>query len=158
MPRWLLSNCSFEPDLNLVAIRIGNVSIGEAGSKLATAEQAPSGAFGFGDGTVDVTGIHQPKAEVRNATAETGGGWIMGKGDGVVPAGGPGVDESISPSILAQPKDLLTKPKRASQVPDGKIYVGKAVSLNHNYLEGLSRLTLFMSIAIGDQDRQRAAR
>src|SRR6266481_7844283 len=36
---------SFEPDLNFVAIRIGHVSVREAGSELATTEQSPSGAF-----------------------------------------------------------------------------------------------------------------
>ena len=48
---------SFEPDLNFVAIRIGDVSVGEAGSKLAATKQAASGAFDLGDGTVDVLGM-----------------------------------------------------------------------------------------------------
>jgi len=59
--------CSLEPDLNFVAIRIGDVSVGEAGSELATTEQAPSGAFDLGDGTVDVVGVHEPKAEMRHS-------------------------------------------------------------------------------------------
>lgn len=59
--------CSLEPDLNFVAIRIGDVSVGEAGSELATTEQAPVGAFDRGDGTVDVVGVHEPKAETRHA-------------------------------------------------------------------------------------------
>ena len=58
------SHCSFEPDLNLVAIRIGDVSVGKAGSELATTEQATSGAFDLGDGTVDVVGASP--AESRN--------------------------------------------------------------------------------------------
>jgi hypothetical protein len=53
-----VSHCSLEPDLNFVAIRISDVSVGEAGSELATTEQAPSGAFDLGDGTVDVIGVH----------------------------------------------------------------------------------------------------
>src|SRR5437016_12418152 len=40
---------SFEPDLNFVAIRIGDVSVGEAGSKLAATKQAASGAFDLRD-------------------------------------------------------------------------------------------------------------
>ena len=38
--------CSLEPSLNFVAIRIGDVGVGEAGSELATTEQASSGAVG----------------------------------------------------------------------------------------------------------------
>src|ERR1022692_1173058 len=66
------SHCSFEPDLNLAAIRIGGVCVGNAGSELATTKQAPSGAFDLGDGTVDVVGVHQPKTEMCDAAAETG--------------------------------------------------------------------------------------
>ena len=58
---------SLEPDLNFVAIRISDVSVGEAGGELATTEQAPSGAFDLGDGMVDVPGVHEPKAEMRYA-------------------------------------------------------------------------------------------
>src|ERR1035438_10613123 len=65
------SHCSFEPDLNLAAIRIGGVCVGNAGSELATTKQAPSGAFDLGDGTVDVVGVHQPKTEMCDAAAET---------------------------------------------------------------------------------------
>jgi hypothetical protein len=42
------SHCSLEPDLNFVAIRIGDVSVGEAGSELAATEQAPSSPFDLG--------------------------------------------------------------------------------------------------------------
>src|SRR6478752_7280530 len=77
--------CSLEPDLNFVAIRIGDVSVGEAGSELATTEQASSGAFDLGDGTVDVVGVHEPKAEMRDAAPETGRGGVLGKGEDVVP-------------------------------------------------------------------------
>jgi hypothetical protein len=45
---------SLEPDLNLVAIRIGDVRVGETGSKLAAPEQSPSGALDFRNGAVDV--------------------------------------------------------------------------------------------------------
>src|SRR5437870_13903313 len=106
--------CSLEPDLNFVAIRIGDVSVGEAGSEFATTEQTPSGAFDLGDGTVDVAGVHQPKAEMRDAPAETGGGGILGEGDDVVLAGRLSVDESISTPVLAQTEDLLVEPQRAS--------------------------------------------
>ncbi len=58
---------SLEPDLNFIAIRIGDVSVGKAGSELATTEQPPSGAFDLGDGTVDVLGVHEPKAEMCDA-------------------------------------------------------------------------------------------
>jgi len=77
---------SFEPDLNFVAIRIGHVSVREAGSELATTEQSPSGAFHFGDGTVDVVGVHEPKAEMCDAATETGGRGILCEADDVVPA------------------------------------------------------------------------
>src|SRR2546426_991695 len=72
-------HCSLEPDLDFVAIRIGDVSVGEAGSELATTEQAPSRAFDLGDGTVDVAGVHEPKAEMRDAPAKTGGGGGLGQ-------------------------------------------------------------------------------
>src|SRR6266446_8418200 len=129
---------SLEPDLNFVAIRIGDVSVGKAGSELTTTEQPPSGAFDLGDGTVDVLGVHEPKAEMRDAPAETGGGGVLGEGDDVVPARSLSVDESISAPVLAQTEDLFVEPQRASQIADGEIDVSKAVGLNHCYLEILS--------------------
>src|SRR5437879_7719284 len=133
------SGTSLEPDFNFVAIRIGDVSVGEARSELATTEQATSGAFDLGDGTVDVSGVHQPKTEMRDAPAETGGGGVLGEGDDVVPARSLSMDESISAPVLTQTKNLLVEPQRASQVADGEIDVRKAVSLNHNNLDLLSR-------------------
>src|SRR6266404_9153260 len=129
---------SLEPDLNFVAIRIGDVSVGKAGSELTAAEQQPSGAFDLGDGTVDVLGVHEPKAEMRDAPTETGGGGVLGEGDDVVPARSLRVDESISAPVLAQTKDLLIEPQRASQISDGETDMSKAVGLNHCYLEILS--------------------
>src|SRR6266853_5147948 len=110
---------SFEPDLNFVAIRIGDVSVREAGSELATTEQSPSGVFHLGDSAVDVVGIDEPKAEMCDAPTETGGGGVLDKGDDVVPADSPGMDESISTPVLAQTEDLFVEPQRASQVADG---------------------------------------
>src|SRR6266481_2680155 len=133
------SRCSFEPDLNLVAIRIGDVSVGEAGSELATTEQAPSGAFDLGDGTVDVVGVHEPKAEMRDTPPETGRAGVLGEGDDVVPTRRLSVDEPISAPVLTQTEDLLVEPQRASQVAHREIDVRKAVGLNHTYLEIRSR-------------------
>ena len=124
---------SFEPDLNFVAIRIGDVSVGEAGSELAATKQAPSGVFDLGDGTIDVAGIHEPKTEMCDAPAETGGGGVLDKGDDVVPAGSLSMDESLSTPVLAQSEDLLVEPQRASQIADGEIDMRKAVGLNHCY-------------------------
>src|SRR5260370_38713922 len=94
------SHCSLEPDLNFVAIRIGDVSVGEARSELATTEQAPSGAFDLGDGTVDVVGVHEPKAEIRDTATETGLGGGLREGDQVVPTNRCRVDEPISAPVL----------------------------------------------------------
>src|SRR5437879_3073441 len=138
---------SLEPDLNLVAIRIGDVSVGEARSEFATTEQATSRAFDLGDGTVDVVGLHQPKAEMCDAAVETGLGGILGESEDVVPPRSLSVDESISAPVLTQTKNLLVKPQRASQVPDGEVDVRKAVSLNHNNLDLLSRSTAELSHA-----------
>ena len=93
---------SFEPDLNFVAIRIGHVSVREAGSELATTEQSPSGAFHLGDGTVDVVGVHEAKAEMRDAATKTGRGGVLGEGEDVVPARRSSVDEPISAPVLTQ--------------------------------------------------------
>src|SRR4029077_20707450 len=131
--------CSLEPDLNFVAIRIGDVGVGKAGSELATTEQAPSGAFDFGDGTVDVVGVHEPKAEMRDAPSETGRGGVLGEGEDVVPTRRLSVDEPISAPVLTQTEDLLVESQRASQVTHREIEVRKAVGLNHAYLEILSR-------------------
>jgi hypothetical protein len=98
------SGGSFEPDLNFVAIRIGHVGVREAGSELATTEQSPSGAFDLGDGTVDVVGVHEPKAEMCDAPTETGGGGVLDKGDDVVPAGSLSMNESISRPYSRRPK------------------------------------------------------
>jgi hypothetical protein len=72
--------------------------------------------------------------------SETGGGGVLCKGDDVVPAGRPSVDEPISAPVLAQTEYLLVEPQRACEVPDGEIDVRKAVGLNHCCLETLSRL------------------
>src|SRR6266446_7882298 len=93
---------SLEPDLNSIAIRIGDVSVGKAGSELTTTEQQPSGAFDLGDGTVDVLRVHEPKAEMCDAPTEPGAGRILGEGDDVVPASSLSMDESISAPVLAQ--------------------------------------------------------
>src|SRR5260370_23463933 len=53
--------CSLEPDLNFVAIRIGDVSVGEAGSELATPEQAPSCSFALAHGKPDAVVVHEPE-------------------------------------------------------------------------------------------------
>src|SRR5713226_9259962 len=130
---------SLEPDLNFVAIRIGDVSVGQARGELATTEQAASGAFDLGDGTVDVVGVHEPKAEMRDAATETGRGGVLGEGEDVVPTRRLSVDEPISAPVLTQTEDLLVEPQRASQVPHREIDMRKAVGLNHGYLEILSR-------------------
>src|SRR5229473_685138 len=80
-----------------------------------------------------------------DAAAETGRGWVLGEGEDVVPTRSLSVDESISTPVLTQTKDLLVEPQRASQVPDGEIDVRKAVSLNHKYLEILSRSPVFVT-------------
>ena len=106
---------SLEPDLNFVAIRIGDVSVGEAGSELATTEQTPSGAFDLGDGTVDVVGVHEPKAEMRDAPPETCRGGVLSEGEDVVPTRRLSVDESISAPVLTQTEDLIVESQ--SRVP-----------------------------------------
>src|SRR5258708_33077926 len=130
--------CSLEPDLDFVAIRIGDVSVREAGSEIATTEQVPSGAFDLGDGTVDVVGVHEAKAEMRDAAPETGRGGVLSEGEDVVPTRRLSVDEPISARVLTQTEDLLVEPQRASQVAHREIDVRKAVGLNHAYLEILS--------------------
>ena len=93
---------SLEPNLNFVTIRVGDVSVGEAGSELATTEQASSGALDFGDRRVDVARVHESETEMCDAPTETGGVGILDKGDNVVPAGSLSMDKSISAPILAQ--------------------------------------------------------
>src|SRR6266481_5872377 len=102
---------SLEPDLNFIAIRIGDVSVGKAGSELATTEQPPSGAFDLGDGTVDVLGVDEPKAEMCDAPTVTGGAGVLGEGDDVVPARSLSVDQSISAPVLAQTEDPFVEPQ-----------------------------------------------
>src|SRR5437764_1135346 len=98
---------SLEPNLNLVAIRIGDVSVGEAGSELTATQKAPSGAFDLGDRTVDIVGDHEPKAEMRDAAPETGGDGVLGEGEDVVPARRSRVDEPVPAPVLTQTEDLF---------------------------------------------------
>ena len=112
-------DCSLEPDLDLVAIRIGDVSVGESGSEFAATEQAPSGLFDFSDSMVDVAWGHEPEAEMRDAPAETGGGGVLGEGDDVVPARSLSMDESVSAPVFAQTENLFVEPQSASQITDG---------------------------------------
>src|SRR5580693_1141745 len=131
--------CSLEPDLDFVAIGIGDVSVREAGSELATTEQAPSGAFDLVDGTVDVVGVHEPKAEMRDAAPETGRGGVLREREDIVPTRRVSVDEPISAPVLTQTEDLLVESQCASHVAHREIDVRKAVGLNHAYLEMFSR-------------------
>src|SRR2546429_5120439 len=112
------SHYSFEPDLISVAIRIGDVSVGEAGSDLATTEQAPSRAFDLADGTVDVAGVHEPKAEMRDAPAETGGRGVFRVGDVLVPVQGLGVVHAAPTPLLAHPAQLPFAPALARPIHD----------------------------------------
>src|SRR5260370_22226063 len=109
---------SLEPDLNFIAIRIGDVSVGKAGSELTTTEQPPSGAFDLGDGTVDVLGVHEPKAEMCDAPAETGGGGGLGEGGDVVPSRNPEVGQGTPPPLLPPTQHLFPQPPRPSPIPD----------------------------------------
>src|SRR5438445_13870476 len=99
------SHCSLEPDLNLVAIRIGDVYVGGARSELATTEQATSGAFDLGDCTVDVVGLDQQRAEMCDAAVETGLAGIVGEVDDVVPARSLSMDQSVPTPVLAQTEE-----------------------------------------------------
>src|SRR5437899_1397892 len=146
------SPCSFEPDLNFVAIRIGDVSVGQAGSELATTEQSPTGAFDLGDGTVDVVGVHESKAEMRDAAPETGRGGVLGEGEDVVPTRRLSVDEPISAPVLTQTEDLLVETQRTSQVAHRQIDVCKAVGLNHAYVEVLLRSSVNFTCRGGWRD------
>jgi hypothetical protein len=94
---------SLEPDLNFVALHIGDVSVREAGCELTTTEQASSGAFDLGDGSVDVGGIHEPIAEIRDAATVTSRGGVVGEGDDIVPTRRLRVDEPISAPVRTQP-------------------------------------------------------
>src|SRR5438552_3318072 len=89
--------------------------------RLSQEEQAPSGAFGLGDGTVDVVGVHEPKAEMRDAATETGRGRVLDEGEDVVPSRRMSVDEPISAPVFTQAKDLLVESQRASQVAHREI-------------------------------------
>src|SRR5260370_21258740 len=89
--------CSLDPDLNFVASRIGNVSVGQAGTELATTEQSPAGAFDLGDGTVDVVGVHESKAEMGDAAPETGRAGGFGEGQDARPTRRLRADEPHSP-------------------------------------------------------------
>src|SRR5437899_9607762 len=60
--------------------------------------------------TVDVLGVHEPKAEMCDAPAETGGGGVLGEGEDVVPTRSLSMDEAISTPVLAQTKNLLVEP------------------------------------------------
>jgi hypothetical protein len=105
----VVSHRSLKPDLNFVAIRIGDVGVGEAWGELATMEQAPSGAFDVGDGTIDVIGVHQSKAEMSDAATETSRGRVLREGEDVVPTRRLSVDEPISAPVLTQTEDLLVE-------------------------------------------------
>jgi thiamine pyrophosphate-dependent acetolactate synthase large subunit-like protein len=57
---------SLIPNFDLVAIRIGDISIGVARTEFAPPKQLAAGALRFLDGSVDVLGRNQAEAKVRN--------------------------------------------------------------------------------------------
>src|SRR4051812_20190558 len=125
---------SLEPDLNLIPVRIGDVRVGEAGTKLATPQQSSSGVFDLGDCAVDVVRVYEAKAEMRHAPDHASHAGVLGEGHDVVSSGRPGVDEAAAASVFTETKDLLVKSEGAGRVADGKIDVREAVSLNHRNL------------------------
>jgi len=102
---------SLKPDLNLVAIRIGDVRVGEAWRKLAATEQPPAGALDFRNGAVDVVRVHEPKTEMRHAANHAGRAGVLRERQYVVPSRRLRVDEAIPAPVLTEAKDLLVEPQ-----------------------------------------------
>ena len=94
-PRAAGGQSSLEPDLNLIAIRVGDVRIGKAWSELAATEQTASGALDLTDDLVDVTRVHKPKAKMRDAANRTGRGRVFDERQDVVSPRRPRVDQAI---------------------------------------------------------------
>jgi hypothetical protein len=66
----LVLSQSFEPDLDLVAIRVGDVRVREAGGELAATEQAPACAFNLGNRLVALAlGAFRPFSQVFDLTS-----------------------------------------------------------------------------------------
>jgi hypothetical protein len=122
---------SFKPDLNLVAIRIGDVRVGEAWSKLAAAEQPPAGALDFRNGTVDVVRVQEPKTEMRHAANRAGRAGVFRERQDVVPSRRLRVDEAIPAPVLTETKDLLVEPQCTFSVSNRKIDMREAIRGNH---------------------------
>jgi hypothetical protein len=125
---------SLEPDLNLIAIRIGHVGVGEARTKLAAPEQSPSRALDFGNGEVDIVRIHEPKTEMRHAANRAGVVGVLRERQDVVPSRRLCVDEAIAASVLAETEDLLIESQCTCSISNRKIDVREAVRLDQRNL------------------------
>ena len=141
---------SLKPDLNLVAIRIGDVRVGEARSKLTATEQPPTGALDFRNGAVDVVRVHEPKTEMRHAANRAGRAGVLRERQDVVPSGRLRVNEAIPAPVLTQTKDLLVEPQCTLSVSNRKVDMREAIRGNHesSTFPVINRRTLYGTVLL----------
>jgi hypothetical protein len=122
---------SLKPDLNLVPIRVRDISVGQPLGKLTTTEQASSRPFDLGHGTVDILGVHEPKAEMGDATSQTSRCSVLREGENVVPSRRLRVDEAVPAPVFKEAKDLLVESQCTFSVSNRKIDMREAIRRNH---------------------------
>ena len=126
---------SLEPDLNLVAIRIGHVRVGKPWSKLASPEQPASRALDFRNRVVDVVRVYEPKTEMRHAANCRRPCWGPPRTFTMSCLPGACVWTRPSPRpYYTETKDLLVEPQRTRGVSNRKIDMREAVSPDHRNL------------------------
>jgi hypothetical protein len=138
VPAFWCASLILKPDLNLVAIRIGDVRVREAGSKLAATEQPPTGALDFRNGAVDVLRVHKPKTKMRHAANHPGRARVLRERQDVVPSRRLRVDEAIPAPVRTEAKDLFVEPQCTFSVSNRKIDVREAIRGNHELFTSLT--------------------
>jgi hypothetical protein len=116
-----LNSASLIPNLDLVAIRVGDVGVGAARTKFAPPEQLATGALDFLDGRVDVPRWNKPEAEVWDTSWLAGARRMLVKRDDILAARRPGVDQSFGPPVFLHTENLPVKPQWALNISHHKV-------------------------------------
>jgi hypothetical protein len=144
------------PDLDLVAVWIGEEDVGFPGTELTVAANAAAGRFDGLDGSRDVGGFRQPEAEVRHASRLAGMSSAL-EDEHVAAAGRLCLDEIGLFVDRDGAKDPTVELERALRVFDGQGNVRQAVRLNHmgkiarTGAEALSALPRYQLSAVSSQ-------
>ena len=128
---WVHGPSLFEPELDLVAIRIRDVGERKARCKLASPKKLAACTFHLGDGAGNVFRPLQAKSEVSDSA---GGACLLGRAfecQDVERARPSDLNLVVVPEVLANPERLGIELERLLRIAYRKADMRKPVSLEH---------------------------